>query len=132
MQVSPEQVVVWATLAGSIIGVYVKLVARITAIETKIDIFWKNVSFDAAKILHSPDPAHQHIDHLIDAYLLDELDTVGLSMLMDILRKKMDNAAADRSERLAASVMLRAVEQRLMHLLKHLGGSSLTGGNQIW
>lgn len=34
---------------------------------TQIEVFWKDVGMEAAKVVHSPDPARAHIDRLIDA-----------------------------------------------------------------
>jgi hypothetical protein len=43
------------------------LSARVVAVETKIEVFWKGVSYSAAEALHSPDD-HLGIDKLIDKF----------------------------------------------------------------
>jgi uncharacterized membrane protein YccC len=46
---------------------------QIVVLETKIDVFWKQVAMDAAKILHQPDPRRAKIDALLDAFMEDAL-----------------------------------------------------------
>lgn len=42
---------------------------RVTVLETKIEVFWKSVAMDAAKIIHSPDPRRAHIDALLESFM---------------------------------------------------------------
>lgn len=45
-----------------------RVLDRIAIVETKIEVFWKAVAMDAAKIIHSPDPRRQEVDELIEAF----------------------------------------------------------------
>jgi hypothetical protein len=45
------------------------LLDRTSVLETKVSVFWKNVSSDAAMILHSPDPRRKPIDLLLEAFM---------------------------------------------------------------
>lgn len=101
-----------AGLAVVLVGGWVKVMARLTAVETKVEIFWKNVSFDAAHILHSPDPAHRRMDELIEKFIDEKIDREELAEFVDRLRKKRDDTELVKGERLAAAMLLRAVEQR--------------------
>lgn len=46
---------------------------QVRVLETKMDVFWKSVAVDAAKILHQPDPKRAHIDKLLEAFMEDTL-----------------------------------------------------------
>lgn len=41
---------------------------RVAVLETKMEVFWKSVAMDAAKIIHSPDPRRRQVDRLIEAF----------------------------------------------------------------
>ena len=101
-----------AGLAIVLIGGLVKVMSRLTAVETKVEVFWKNVSYDAAKILHSPDPAHKRMDELIEKFLDDQIERDELNEFAKRLRQKKDDTGLVKGERLAAAMLLRAVEQR--------------------
>lgn len=49
------------------------LEGRVTVLETKIDLFWKQVAMDVAKILHQPDPRRSEVDHLLELFMEDAL-----------------------------------------------------------
>jgi len=85
---------------------------RVTSIETKIDVFWKGVSFDAAKILHSPNPLHRRMDELVERYIDGSLNATELSELVLLLETKRDSPDVPKGDRMTAAVMLRAIEQR--------------------
>lgn len=96
----------------ALISTYVSLSNRITALETKIEVFWKNVSYDAARVLHSPDPAHARMDELIERYLDGMLTAEEVLELKQRLKQKVDDHSRDKSERMTASVMLNVLRQR--------------------
>lgn len=48
-----------------------KLLDRTTALETKVEVFWRNVAMDTAKIIHSPNPARRHVDELLEKFMED-------------------------------------------------------------
>ena len=45
-----------ATLARARRSDTTALAERLARLETKVDVFWRGVSFDAARLLHSPHP----------------------------------------------------------------------------
>jgi hypothetical protein len=49
-----------------------QLAARVVRVETKIEVFWKGVSYSAAEALHSPTD-HLGIDSLIDKFRRGQL-----------------------------------------------------------
>lgn len=60
---------------------------RLAVIETKIDVYWRNVAMNAAQILHSPHPDRAHVDALLEAFQADTLDEKGHAELMGILKR---------------------------------------------
>jgi hypothetical protein len=47
------------------------LTDRTVALETKVDVFWKNVALNLAQILHSPNPARAHVDALLEKLMAE-------------------------------------------------------------
>ncbi len=43
--------------------------ARLATLETKIDVYWRSVSMDSARILHQPDPKRRQVDLLLEAFM---------------------------------------------------------------
>jgi hypothetical protein len=84
----------------------------VAEINVKLGVFWKDVSFDAAKILHQPHPDAAEMDSLIDKYLAEQLRGVDLKRLIELLEATRDDSALLEGRRLAASQMLRAITQR--------------------
>lgn len=60
---------------------------RLAVIETKIDVYWRNVAMNAAQILHSPHPERAHVDALLEAFQAGTLDEKGHAELMGILKR---------------------------------------------
>ena len=60
---------------------------RLAVIETKIDVYWRNVAMNAAQILHSPHPERAHVDALLEAFQAGTLDKKGHAELMGILKR---------------------------------------------
>lgn len=84
---------------------------RVAVLENQMAVFWKNVSFDAAKILHSPDPAHWRMDQLIERYWSGEITLEERGEMIMRLQDKLDNHELPKDERITAAIMLRAFEQ---------------------
>lgn len=42
--------------------------SKLDVLEAKMDVFWRQVALDAAKILHQPHPERAMLDHLLDAF----------------------------------------------------------------
>lgn len=47
------------------------LTAVITSLETKVDVFWKAVNVNVAKVLHQPDPRRRHVDALLERFMAE-------------------------------------------------------------
>jgi len=101
------------------VGTFTALVDKVNRLEVrqaendvKMAIFWKGVSFDAAKILHQPHPDAHVMDSLIDKYLAEQLSGEDLKSLIHLLEVTRDKADLPDGRRLAASQMLRAIHQR--------------------
>jgi hypothetical protein len=109
----------WVGVAGIVaaplLGIAVWIIGlgnRLTKLETQMTIFWKDVSFDAARILHSPDPSHWRMDELIELYLQGMASLQERQEIADRLKQTLANVAIDRGERMTASTMLRALKAR--------------------
>jgi hypothetical protein len=94
--------------AGDIIA----LRERIATIETKVDVFWRTVCVDAARILHSPDPRLARRDELIEKFLAETISRTELSEFIEILQRLIDDHDAAPGDRLAASIIFRGIESR--------------------
>lgn len=102
--------------AIGIVVVYVegviKMRERMTKVETKIEIFWKDVCYDAAKILHTPHPENQRRDFLLEQFMAQKITRDELAELIMLLKKIIDEKWREMGERTAASNMLRALERQ--------------------
>lgn len=97
-------------LAIALIAGYIKLRERLVAIEVKIDVFWKNVAFDAAKILHTPHPENKRRDELLELFVEGKIKREELKELIIILKGILEDKLREFGERTAASNLLRAIE----------------------
>lgn len=81
---------------------------RIVALETKMDVFWKGIAIDAAKMLHQPHPEFARRDYLLEQFTFDKLTKAEAKELADALMPvwKESNTAA---ERIAAGILLRTL-----------------------
>lgn len=86
------------------------LTTRVSNLETKIEIFWRNVSFDAAKILHTPHPENSRRDFLIIRWENKNIGLVELHELISVFKEIIPDEKREMAERNAASLFLRALE----------------------
>lgn len=85
----------------------------VKALETKMEVFWRNVSFDAARNLHTPHPHNERRDYLLEQYMDEKISRSELVELIQMLDKLVkDDNNRDFGERQAASLLLRTIEQR--------------------
>lgn len=87
--------------------------ARLSVVETKIDLFWRGLAADAAAILHKPHPEFARRDTLLELFLSGEISLLELdelrNMLLEVIRtERLRNP--DSGERLAASIIVRMIE----------------------
>lgn len=85
---------------------------RLASLETKVDLFWRNVSVDAAKILHSPDPAKARQDYLLEQFMAETITIDEVAELVELLETLLSDHDSRPGDRLAASVVLNAVTVR--------------------
>lgn len=85
----------------------------VESLKTKMEVFWKNVSFDAARNLHTPHPENARRDYLLEQYIDEKITREELTELVKILDAVVrDDNNRDFGERQAASLLLRTIEQR--------------------
>ena len=105
-----------------------RVLDRQAIMETKIEVFWRSVAMDAAKIIHSPDPRRAHIDELLDAFMGGSLTGVQASELREILvflrdwePGKPSDFPVYQGEQVAAAILLRTMDHALSSGSKHGG-----------
>lgn len=97
---------------------------RITVLETKMEVFWRNVGIEVAKVLHSPNPARAHVDALLEALMDGRITPAQSDELRGILQYIRDYHQGDKSDfpiyagdQVAAAILLQTmgfVEPRKM------------------
>ncbi len=85
---------------------------RMSTVETKVEVFWRNVGYDAARILHSPDPALARQDYLLERFMDDTISGVEVMELIKKMHAIYEEHDAQPGQRLAAATILRAIEHR--------------------
>lgn len=95
--------------------------SRVSVLESKIEVFWKNVAYDVSQILHSPHSGWEHLDALLEKFRASlrpggaQLSPGEMTSLEEQLRGivsgQWDSGAVSRADQVAASLMLRAIEQ---------------------
>lgn len=102
-----------------------RVLDRVTVVETKIEVFWKSVAMDAAKIIHSPNPKRREIDKLIEAFQeasegRGEMTSEQYVRLQEVLHTMRDWEPGKDSEfpiypgeQFAAAVLLRTMDHAL-------------------
>jgi len=89
---------------------------RITVLETKMDVFWRNVGVELARVLHSPNPARAHVDALLEALTEGRLTPVEREELKGLLQYIRDYHSGDKSDfpiyagdQVAAAILLQTM-----------------------
>lgn len=89
--------------------------SRVSILESKMDVFWRNVAFDVSKILHSPHPGWGDLDALLEKFQAQDITAPEMASLEDQLRDMVEGrwepADVTRADQVAASLLLRAIEQ---------------------
>lgn len=91
---------------------------RLAVMETKIEVFWRSVAMDAAKIIHSPDPRRAHIDALLESFMDGTMTPEEESDLRKVLVTMRDfepgishlDFPVYPGEQIAAAILLRTME----------------------
>lgn len=91
------------------------VIVRVSVLESKMDVFWKNVAYDVSKILHSPHPGWEDLDTLLEKFQAQALtsdDEASLAaQLRDIVDGQWAAGSTTRADQVAASLLLHAIEQ---------------------
>ena len=94
--------------------------SRVAVLESKMDVFWKNVALDMSHILHSPHPGWEDLDALLERYRAHlknpeiQFRDEELAELAYQLREMVEGrwpTKVSRADQAVASLMLRAIEQ---------------------
>lgn len=89
--------------------------SRTALLESKMEVFWRNVAFDVSKILHSPHPGWENLDALLEKFRDETISSGEMAALEDHLRAIVDgqwkSSEVSRADQVAASLLLRAIEQ---------------------
>jgi hypothetical protein len=83
---------------------------RMAVMETKMEIFWRGVAYDNARILHTPHPENKRRDEILEKFVDQTITIDELKELVDLLHKIIENKNREFGERTAASNLLRAIE----------------------
>lgn len=95
------------------------LMRKMDVLETKMEVFWRSVAIDAAKVLHSPHPARAHVDALLEALMDGTITEDGKTELRELLEYMRDYHYGDPSpsdfpiypgDQVAAVILLRTME----------------------
>lgn len=97
-----------AALNPQLIDKLNSVVERLVAVETKIDVFWKGIAIDAAKMLHQPHPEFARRDTLLEKFTFDELTREEAQELANALMP-VYNSSTKIAERIAAGILLRTL-----------------------
>lgn len=94
-----------------------KILDRLAVLETKIEVFWRNVAVDVARVLHSPNPARAHVDALLEQLIDGQLSSSQREELRELLTRIRDYHHGDPSEfpiypgdQVAAAILLQTMD----------------------
>ncbi|HEY2088199.1 MAG TPA: hypothetical protein VGH54_19555, partial [Mycobacterium sp.] len=89
--------------------------SRVAILESKMDVFWRNVAFDVSKILHSPHEGWEELDALLEKFQARDITDLEMAdletQLRDMVEGRWEPAEVTRADQVAASLLLRAIEQ---------------------
>lgn len=85
---------------------------RLSVLETKIELYWRNIALDQARILHMPHPEFARRDELLERLLSGEITLNELHELQEMLKAAIGGIhdSGDDGQRVAASILLRVIE----------------------
>lgn len=100
------------TLNGLGFAYAISIEHRFSVLETKMDVFWKNVGKSAADILHSPH--RPELDRWLERYQAGELSRADLQTMVKMMRdvQEDDTGEFTKTERMAASVIELSIHNR--------------------
>jgi hypothetical protein len=104
-----------ATLKGNIESLeqhYEELNGKVIAIETKVDVFWKNVTYSAAAGLHSPHPEFKDRDILLEKYMDDTISDRDLERLYAMLEEIIENESSLAGQKLSANILIADIKNK--------------------
>lgn len=119
-QVAGDAVAALRAEASGLTAQVSALSSRTSLLESKMEVFWRNVAFDVSKILHSPHPGWEDLDALLEKFRgvadggppLSSGEMADLeTQLRDMVEGRWVPADVTRADQVAASLLLRAIEQ---------------------
>lgn len=92
--------------------------SKLAVLEAKMEVFWRSVGLDAAKILHSPHPERAHVDALLEAFMAGTITDAEKHELLRVLEeirdyspgKPVPDFPVQPGEQVAAAILLRSME----------------------
>lgn len=94
---------------GSIGAKLERMDNQLTALETKVEVFWKGMIQDAAALLHHPHPEFARRDYLIEQLTANKITDKEARELHSMLTLVWNDQEAPFGERLASSMVMRAL-----------------------
>jgi hypothetical protein len=89
--------------------------SRVSILESKMEVFWRNVAFDVSKILHSPHQGWENLDTLLEKFRDQDITALEMAdletQLRDMVEGRWTPTDVTRADQVAASLLLRAIEQ---------------------
>lgn len=90
---------------------------RVTIVETKMEVFWREIAGDMARVLHHPEPSRKRVDDLLDILMADTLtkdECKELSGYLEIIRDWEPGQPAPfkifPGEQVAAAILLHTMK----------------------
>jgi hypothetical protein len=91
---------------------------RVTIVETKMEVFWREIAGDMARVLHHPEPSRARVDELLDTLLAGTItptEADELSGYLEVIRDWEYGMAAPfkifPGEQVAAAILLHTMKQ---------------------
>lgn len=85
---------------------------RVVTLETQIAVFWKGVTVDMGKFLHSPHPEHARMDYLLEKFEEETIELEEMKELVLRLKDRLRDPHSKTPDQLAAAWMLRGIQHR--------------------
>lgn len=90
---------------------------RLTVMETKVDLVWRNITLNSVAVLHHPEPSRARVDYLLDCLASGTITTDEMEELrgyLEIIMKWEEGNAAPfkifQGEQSAAAIVLSTMD----------------------
>lgn len=89
-----------------------ELHGKIIELETKVSVFWKNVTYSAAMGLHSPHPQFADRDRLLEKYMDDTINDNELKELYIMLEEIINDEESLTGQKLSANILIADINNK--------------------